>query len=106
MNKENIMATNSEQSNVRITRARAKSLGTLGGLPPLKPLVEKDQKKVAQLVSKRAVTDGNKATVGDTACTQRRKRAVLQDVTNVCCKKSNIKGSRVQVIISLDIIIV
>lgn len=110
MNKENIMATNSEQPNVRITRARAKSLGTLGGLPPLKPLMNEDQNKVAQLDSKRAqpdskrdVTDGKNAVVGCTAFPQRKKRAVLQDVTNIGRNKSNIKGGRVQVIVTLDI---
>ncbi|KAK1394668.1 Cyclin-A2-4 like [Heracleum sosnowskyi] len=98
MNKENIMATNSEQPNVRITRARAKSLGTSGGLPPLKPPMIKDLKKVSQPDSKRAVTDGNNASVGDTdtACLQHKKRAVLQDVTNVCRKKSNTKGDGFQ----------
>lgn len=94
------MATNSEQPNVRITRARAKSLGISGGLPPLKPPMIKDLKKVAPSDSKRAVTDGNNAAVGDAACLQPKKRAVLQDVTNVCRKKSNTKGGRFQVIIT------
>ncbi|KAL8115981.1 hypothetical protein AgCh_022467 [Apium graveolens] len=103
MNKENIMATNSEQPNVRITRARAKSLATAGGLPPLQPPVTKDQKTVAQLDSKRAqpyskrdVLEGKNATVGCSALLQSKKRAVLQDVTNLCRKKSNIMGGRVQ----------
>lgn len=108
MNKENIMATNSEQPNVRITRARAKSLGTAGGFPPLQPPMTKDQKTVAQLDSKRAhpdskrdVIEGKNVTVGCTAFSQCKKRAVLQDVTNLCLKKSNIKGGRVQVILTL-----
>ncbi|WOG82282.1 hypothetical protein DCAR_0101445 [Daucus carota subsp. sativus] len=96
MNKENIMASNSEQPNVRITRVRAKSLGTVGGLPASKPPVINDQNKVAGPDSERAATDGSNATVGYTACPQDKKRGALQDVTNMCHKKYNIDGSGAQ----------
>lgn len=99
MNKENIMAAESEQSNVRVTRARAKALGTSGDLPQ-KTFAMQDQKKVVQPNLKRVVPDEKKTTARVTACPQRKKRAVLEDVTNVC-HNSDVKcinGLKVQVI--------
>lgn len=96
MNKENIMTAKSERPNVRITRARAKALGTSGGLPPQNPFVKQDQKKVAQPNLKRT-SDENKPT----ACLQSKKRAALKDVSNMFSDNSYIKrsnGGRDQVI--------
>lgn len=97
MNKENIMAAESEQSNVRVTRARAKGLGTSGDLPQ-KTFAMQDKKKVVQPNLKRVVPDEKKTTARATACPQRKKRAVLEDVTNIC-HNSDVKcinGRKVQ----------
>ncbi|MED6161091.1 hypothetical protein PIB30_057488 [Stylosanthes scabra] len=60
----------------RMTRARAAAFRALGQLPPLKePAQHRNQKPRAN----------PKRPVSDNACPQRKKRAVLQDVTNVFC---------------------
>lgn len=87
MNKENIM-TAAEMSNAPITRARAKTLGMVGGIPPQHPLLKQDQKKTAQPSLKRT-SDENKMT----ACLQSKKRTALKDVTNMVSDNSRVKRS-------------
>ncbi|KAK4401154.1 Cyclin-A2-1 [Sesamum angolense] len=60
----------SREATVRITRARAKALGSSGGLPPLYPSVKQDG-KVLRTNSKRAASDVKKPAVGSAACPQR-----------------------------------
>ncbi|KAI3454048.1 hypothetical protein Pfo_010711 [Paulownia fortunei] len=81
MNDENISSYLREPT-VRVTRARAKALGSSGGLPPLYPSAKQDD-KVLQTNSKRAASGDKKPAVGSAACPQRKKRAVLKDVTNI-----------------------
>lgn len=52
MNKENVYVPTGQ-----VTRARAKALGVLGGLPPLHPVVKQDQNHALQLKIKRASSD-------------------------------------------------
>ncbi|KAK3003967.1 hypothetical protein RJ639_019563 [Escallonia herrerae] len=87
MDKENRDAAKLEEASVRITRARAKALGTAGGLPPQKPPLKQEQRQV-QPNSKRAAPDNNKLRVS--ACLQDKKRAVLKDSTNTFCDNSKI----------------
>ncbi|KAL0447484.1 UNVERIFIED_CONTAM: Cyclin-A2-2 [Sesamum latifolium] len=81
MNDEN-RSSYSREATVRITRARAKALGSSGGLPPLYPSAKQDG-KVLQTNSKRAASDVKKPAVGSAACPQRKKRATLKDITNI-----------------------
>lgn len=87
MDKENRTAAKFEELTVRITRARAKALGSSGGLPPQKPSLKRDQKKVPTN-AKRAVSDENQSAVG---VLQSKKRAVLKEVTNILCDNSYLK---------------
>lgn len=101
MNDENTNAANFEEPAARVTRARAKALGTSGGmLPPLKP--SQGQKRVLRAKSKRAALDENKASAvaTGTASFQHKRRAVLKEINNISCGSSNfniINASKVQV---------
>lgn len=66
----------------RITRARAKSLGSSSGLPPLHPSAKQDDKRRAGL--KRRAPE-NELEGSSAASPQPKKRAVLTDVTNIKC---------------------
>ncbi|KAL3844124.1 hypothetical protein ACJIZ3_001527 [Penstemon smallii] len=84
MNDEN-RSSNLSEATVRITRARAKALGSSRGLPPLYPSEKQDDKRVLRANSKRAPSDNNNPGANSAACPQRKKRAVLKDVTNIGC---------------------
>ncbi|CAI9094418.1 OLC1v1030157C1 [Oldenlandia corymbosa var. corymbosa] len=76
------------ESTMRITRARAKELIQSGGLPPLHPSSKQDERQVLRPTSKRAASEENEAANNSVAGRQRKKRAVLGDVTNIICKTS------------------
>ncbi|KAG5229096.1 cyclin family protein [Salix suchowensis] len=86
MKKENILPSNSRQLNGPITRAAA--LRASGKMPPLKASSKQDQKRVLKANPKRAALDENNTSGANNASNQRKRRAVLQDVTNVCCENS------------------
>jgi cyclin-A len=67
----------------RLTRARAVALSTSGQLPPMKELAPgtQNQKQPLRANSKRAVSD--------VTYLPRKKRAILQDVTNNCGENTN-----------------
>ncbi|KAI4376159.1 hypothetical protein MLD38_013949 [Melastoma candidum] len=90
MNKENDIGVRRVADNVRITRSRAKAVGTSTGiLPSSRPSFKQDHKRVLRASAKRAASNENKpANEGDAAATWNKKRAVLKDVTNVLCKRS------------------
>lgn len=87
MTKENTQST-SEVATTRVTRARARTLGQSGGLPPLHPSakLEEKGKRVLRPNLKRAASD----TAFLTNSSQHKKRAVLGDVTNLVCENSYI----------------
>ncbi|KAA8521742.1 hypothetical protein F0562_012415 [Nyssa sinensis] len=91
MNKENRTAAKFEEPTLRITRARAKALGSSREFPPSKPFIKQDQKQALPPNSKRAASDENKPGI-TIACLQQKKRAVLKDVTNIFCDSSNINS--------------
>ena len=100
MKKENKTAAKVEEPTARITRARAKALGSSGGIfPSSKPSFKQDQKHVLCSKFKRAASDENKASTGAPAGIQQKRRAVLEDVTNVLCENShiNIHPTKIQV---------
>ncbi|XWS11870.1 hypothetical protein CRYUN_Cryun37aG0038300 [Craigia yunnanensis] len=88
MRKENVVSANVGELNGRITRARAAALRAYGQLPPLNAPNQPDQKRVLRANTKRMALDENKFNVPASSGLQRKKRAVLQDVTNVCCNNS------------------
>ncbi|XP_060216325.1 cyclin-A2-2 [Lycium barbarum] len=97
-------SSNLKVPTMRITRARAKTLGSSGGLPPLHPSVRQDKKQgqVTQgTKSKRSASDENgPVNSASTASQQPKRKAVLRDVTNVLCENSYmncINGSKFQV---------
>ncbi|KAM3735889.1 hypothetical protein ACB098_10G122100 [Castanea mollissima] len=93
MKKENKTAAKVEEPTARITRARAKALGSSGGIfPSSKPSFKQDQKHVLCSKFKKAASDENKASTGAPAGVQHKRRAVLEDVTNILCENSRINN--------------
>ena len=93
MKKENSVTLKTSELPGRLTRARAAALRACGKLPPLKYPIQGNQKQPLQVNSKRAASDNT--------CLQPKRRAVLQDVTNVCCENSYrncFNATKVQVI--------
>ncbi|XP_022720887.1 cyclin-A2-4-like [Durio zibethinus] len=88
MRKENVVSANVVALNGRITRARAAALHASGQLPPLNAPNQPDQKRVLQANTKRTALEENNINVPENAGLRCKKRAVLQDVTNVCSKNS------------------
>ncbi|XVF26689.1 hypothetical protein REPUB_Repub14bG0039700 [Reevesia pubescens] len=88
MRKENVVSANAGELNGRITRARAAAWRASGQLPPVNARNQPDQKRILRANTKRTALDENNTNVPDNAGLQRKKRAVLQDVTNVCCNNS------------------
>ncbi|KAG6409637.1 hypothetical protein SASPL_127678 [Salvia splendens] len=82
MNDEN-RSSNLGEPTARVTRARAKLLGSSSGLPPLYPSAKQDDKRVSRASLKRAAPD--KPAESLAASRPHKKRAVLKDVTNVNC---------------------
>ncbi|XP_073133940.1 cyclin-A2-1-like [Henckelia pumila] len=78
-------SSNITGSNLRITRARAKALGSLGGLPPLHPSAKQGGKRVLPTNSKRSASYDKQNASSSAACPQQKKRAILKDITNITC---------------------
>lgn len=87
MRKENVVSANGGEFNGRLTRARAAALCASRQLP-LKAPTQPDQKRVLRANTKRTASDGNNTNAAENASHHCKKRAVLQDVTNVCCNNS------------------
>ncbi|XP_057524064.1 cyclin-A2-2-like [Amaranthus tricolor] len=85
MNEKNTAANRVEEPSLRITRARAKSLGTSGTLIQKPPLSKQSQ--ALKENSKRLASDENKSTLPFPSLMKKRK-TTLTDVTNVLCDKS------------------
>ncbi|KAH1085183.1 hypothetical protein AAZX31_07G032400 [Glycine max] len=81
MKKENSVMLKAGELPGRLTRARAAAaLRAYGQLPPLKERAQQNQNQLSRVNSKRAVSDNT--------CVQRKRKAVLQEVTNVCCENA------------------
>ncbi|GMI78065.1 Cyclin A2;4 [Hibiscus trionum] len=91
MRKENVASANVGEFNGRLTRARAAALCASRELPPLKAHTQPDQKRALRANLKRSSLDENNTNGAEKTGHQSKKRAMLQDVTNVCCNNSNIK---------------
>ncbi|GLU22157.1 hypothetical protein SLE2022_382530 [Rubroshorea leprosula] len=88
MGRENVVSANVRVPSGRITRARAAALRQSGQLPPLSSSNHLGQKRVLQVKAKRAALDQKNSSASDNACLKHKKRAALQDVTNVCCNSA------------------
>ncbi|XP_024452948.2 cyclin-A2-4 isoform X2 [Populus trichocarpa] len=86
MKRENVLPSNFRHGNGPITRAAA--LRASGTMPPLKAPTKQDWKRNLRTNRKRAALDENSTSRPDNADNQCKRRAVLQDVTNVCCENS------------------
>lgn len=96
MNEEYIAVDKLQQPTARVTRARAKALGTSGGQVHKPPRPE--QSRALRAKSKRIASDENKCSISS-ASLQKKRRATLADVTNVLCEKSyvvRLTGGRFQ----------
>ncbi|XP_027344845.1 cyclin-A2-4 [Abrus precatorius] len=80
MKKEISVTLKTREPPGRLTRARAAAFRASGQLPPVKKSAQQNQNQLPRANSKRAISDN--------ICLQRKKRAVLQDVTNVCCENA------------------
>lgn len=87
MKKENMVNANVRELPPRITRSRTAALVASRQMPPLKPPMQQNKKRVLQENPKRAAIDENNNNA-DNARLQRKKRVVLQEMTNVCCDNS------------------
>lgn len=89
MKKENPVIPGYHLAVGRITRARAAANHANGAsLQLVPPLRKPDRKQTQQGGSKRAASDENSQAALLTVATKNKKRAVLNDVTNVCCENS------------------
>lgn len=88
MKKQNSMTSNVGDFAGRITRARAAALCSAGQMPPSKAPTEENKKRALRGNPIRAALDENNTNVPDNPDHQHKRRAVLQDVTNVCCESS------------------
>ncbi|KAI4316266.1 hypothetical protein L6164_024263 [Bauhinia variegata] len=84
MDKENKICARDEEHPVRITRARARALGSIGGIPPTSRSFKPEQKRVLRANYKKGVSDENKTSVAAPAGLQHKRKAVLTDLTNIC----------------------
>uniref|UniRef100_A0A5B7AZV4 Putative cyclin-A2-4-like n=1 Tax=Davidia involucrata TaxID=16924 RepID=A0A5B7AZV4_DAVIN len=88
MKKENMVIANVAEPNPRITRARAAACRASVGVPPSEGPKKLAHKRALRTNSKRAALDEMNTNASVTACVQNKRRAVLKDVTNVCCENS------------------
>lgn len=88
MRKENLVPAKVSELTAPLTRARAAALRASGQVPPLKAPIQQNQKRTFQGNQKTPDLDENNNNAPNDACLQHKRRAVLKDVTNICCKSS------------------
>lgn len=86
MKNENLVTAAVREPTARITRAAARQ--SSGEMLILDGSKQQDHKRVLRKNSKRAALDDRNSGAPVTACFQHKRRAVLKDVTNVCCDNS------------------
>ncbi|GAA0151064.1 kinase activator [Lithospermum erythrorhizon] len=89
MDKENISQDAVCHPPMRITRSRAKGLGSSGGLPPIYPSTKENGKQVLRASSKK---EGTEAGVSSRSSHQYKTRGGLKDVTNSTCADIGLRG--------------
>ncbi|KAG5244322.1 cyclin-A2 [Salix suchowensis] len=104
MNKENATATKLEDPATRITRARAKALGTSVGIyPASKPSFKQEQRHPLRAKTKRAASDENKSASTSINGFKHKRRAVLKDTTKLARKCPPRTNAEVAAPISMEI---
>ncbi|XP_031259973.1 cyclin-A2-4 [Pistacia vera] len=88
MKKQNSMTSNFGEFAGRVTRARAAALCSAGQMPPSKAPREENKTRALRGNPKRAALDENNNNAPDNPQHQHKRRAVLQDATNVFCGSS------------------
>ncbi|KAL5823055.1 hypothetical protein ACOSQ3_020999 [Xanthoceras sorbifolium] len=88
MKSQSLITANVGDLNGRVTRARAAALRSSGYMAPSKATTEQITKRVLRANPKRAALNENNTNVPDNQGLPRKRRAVLEDVTNVCCDNS------------------
>lgn len=104
MRKENMINANVQELPGRLTRSRATALLGSRQMRPLKAVIQQNKKRALQTNPKKVYAENNSANV-DNAGLQRKRRMVLQDVTNVCCEnsyKSCLNATKIQVNTRID----
>uniref|UniRef100_A0A1D1YVE0 Cyclin-A2-1 n=1 Tax=Anthurium amnicola TaxID=1678845 RepID=A0A1D1YVE0_9ARAE len=87
--KENTVVTGYAEVPARLTRARAAACRATGSVLSLKPsLTKPESNRASRGNSIGIVQDENNPRVSLPAAVQHKKRAVLKDVTNVCCEST------------------
>lgn len=102
MKKENRAKSDFGEPTVRITRARAAAYQQHGAMPSREQSKEQYQKEVTGPILKRAALDERDGKAALMACTRNKKRAVLKNITNVCCEnpyKKRVNASKIPVCI-------
>nr|QYW07113.1 cyclin A2-1 [Dimocarpus longan] len=85
MNKEYTTAVKGEEPTARMTRARARALGTSGRVfPSSKPSFKPEQKRALRGNSKQTASDESKAPMNAASGLHHKRRAVLKEVSNIC----------------------
>lgn len=99
MRKENLVTVKGGELTAPLTRARAAAFRVSGQLPPLKAPTQQNLKRTLQGIQKKTALDENNNAPSN-ACLKRKRRAVLQDVTNSCCNgsyRSCLNAAKIQV---------
>ncbi|XP_042484276.1 cyclin-A2-4-like [Macadamia integrifolia] len=86
MKRENMSVTGFPVPTARITRARAAAFQAAGVTLPLQPSAKQDQKRALRENSKRVALDENNSSAPVAGDLQHKRRAVLKEVTNLCCE--------------------
>lgn len=95
MKKESQTTADAEEMITQVTRARAAAYRASKQMLPLNASISQEQKRTSGLNPKRPALDEKTAP-------QHKKRAVLKDVTNICCENLNancINATKIQVAI-------
>ncbi|KAI5660562.1 hypothetical protein M9H77_29355 [Catharanthus roseus] len=98
MKKENRAKSDFGEPTIRITRARAAAYQQHGAMPSREQSKEQYQKEVTGPILKRAALDERDGKAALIACTRNKKRAVLKNITNVCCEnpyKKRVNASKI-----------
>ncbi|KAK8951561.1 Cyclin-A2-1 [Platanthera zijinensis] len=88
MNKQTSIVPSYKRNTGPVTRAKAATLASHSRIPLPRPALLPDKKQMKGRRTKRMASDENNHTVSNVVVSQNKKRAVLNDVSNVCCENS------------------
>lgn len=100
MRNKNLVTAKGGEVTAPLTRARSAAFRACGQRPPLKVPIQQNHKRTLQGIPNSTDLDENNNNAPNNACCCKRKRAVLQDVANFCCKCSQrncLNAAKIQV---------